>query len=282
MLSRFNKVQEALNETLFTRATGVALTRIATMYGFPRPLAISPEDWRSALRSAVFSARGTPGPIFRFLELAFQQWTRENSTFTLQGVGANSVALPLGVTSELEGRFCRINGELYRSSYREGSELFFYNVNTPLFKKALFEPGESYDCAFLPFDIVERDGIYRVLLDDGILGMPPTYLKQDASEVREGDEPFGGQLLDFTSDVEAERFGDPLGEGAFPAYLGSDDFTAALGEGFLNLLCIGIFGEVRNTHWANGLSSLYGSYKDRVIYGTTTPSPPDLVQPTRG
>jgi len=273
MLSRFNRVREALNDTLITRATDVAFSRLASFYGFPRPLAISTERWRSTLRSSVFSARGTPGAVFRFVEEAFGQWADENSTFTVQGVGPNSLALPSGLDVELEGRFCRINGELYRSTYHEGSVLYFVNVNTPMFRAADFEAGVSYEAKFLPFDIVEQGGVYEVILDGGILGYPPTFLKQDPSVT--GDA-LGGFIL------EDGALGDALGDGPFPIYLGSDDFTKALGEGFENMLCAGVIGKIKGFAWTAGAASMYGSYKDRVVYGTTAPTAPDIVTPTRG
>lgn len=283
MLSHVNRFRQALNDTLLHRAEGSAFDRLCAAYGFPRPPIIMQEHWRDACISGVFSARGTPGPIFRFLESALGQWIEECSTFTCLALSRNLLEVPLAQSDvlSLQNRFCRIGDKLYRSSVLDGRELTFISANTTMFSAADFTPLSSYTVSFLPFDLVEQGAVYKVLIDSGIIGFPPTYLKADADEVRGTDEPFGGQLLDFDSTDNAERFGDPLGDGPHPIYLGTDDFPDVLGPAFQAMLVAGVRGVIESYKHVGGVS-LYGSYRDREIYGVTSPEGPNLVEPTRG
>lgn len=283
MLTPLSKIQQALKDTLFVAAEGTAFSRICGYYGMRRPLVIRPDYWRNACRSTVFSAKGTAGPIFKFLEHSFGEWIDNNSTFTGVAVSPNVIEFD-SATPAMENRFCRINGKLYRSSALlnggvDGQLSFIYS-DTTLFSAADFTGLAEYTVAFLPFEIVEHGCEYKVLLDDGILNFPPTYLRENGEE--RGTDPLGGHILDFTSSEDTLRFADPLGDGAFPAYLGDDDFTSAFGEAFLNLLAAGVRGRIIDYKWARGVASIYGSIYTRRVYGTTSVEPPDLITPTRG
>jgi len=281
MLSAISRLKEVLHDTLLTKAQGEMLDRLTDLYGFRRPAVIRQAEWRNAVLSSVFSARGTPGPMFRFLENVFGQWVQECSTFTCTALSSNLLEVPESVegNTQLENRFCRIGDNLYRSSVLDDRELTFHAIDCALFKRADFETGDSYTVKFLPFDIVERDGEFKVLLDDGILNVPPSYLKQDASVVRASGEPFGGQILDFFSEVEAQRYGDQE-QGPFPAYLAVDDFTEALGGAFLQMLVAGVRGQILDFKHSLSDTSLYGSYRQMAESGTA--QTPVIVNPTRG
>lgn len=279
MLEPLNKITKALHDTLFTRAEGTALSRLTARYGMLRPLVIRPSNWRAACRSSVFAAKGTPGPIFKFLEHALGEWIDECSTFEALAISPNTLEIT-DAADWMCNRFVRIGDTLYRSANRSGNSLYFITAQTTLFTPAAFTTLQNYTAKFLPFDIKEINCAYEVLLDDGILEFPPTYLRENA-EAR-GDEPLGGHLMEFGSSTESERFGDPLGDGPFPAYLGTDDFTTAFGEAFINMLVAGVRGRIIDFKWVNGAASVYGSIFNRTVYGTTLPEAPDLVTPTRG
>lgn len=283
MLSHISRFREAMDDTLIHRAGGLTFDRLAAYLGFPRPGVILQDYWRGALQASVYSARGTPGPLFLFLENVFGQWIDQCSTFTCTGLSLNLLEVPadLADNMQLQNRFCRIGDKLYRSSVLDGRDLTFINVDTTLFSKADFTALRQYEVKFLPFDIVEADAVYKVLLDRGIFTLPPTYLKTDASDVRGTGEPFGGQIMDLDSTVEGERFGFPLGDGPFPIYLAQDDFTSALGAGFTAMLVAGVRGVIEPYAHAQS-TSLYGSYHQLLQYGTTDPGGPVLVEPTRG
>lgn len=279
MLSPLSKIQQVMHDTLFSRSEGLAFAKVCHLFGMDRPAVIRTESWRNACKAAIYSAKGTPGPIFRFLEHTFSEWTEQCSTFTGLTLSTNLIEFD-EVTANMENRFCRIGGKLYRSGAAlDGTQLTFVTADTTLFTAADFTSLQTVEVAFLPFDIVEHGCLYKVLLDDGILGFPPTYLREDG-EVR-GDEPLGGHILDFNSIQDALRFADPLDTGAFPAYLGDDDFTSAFGESFINMLVAGVRGQIIDFMWARAASSLYGSIYNRKVYGTVTPAAPDLVTPTR-
>lgn len=281
MLTPLNKITRVLHDTLFMRAEGDSFTLVTSLFGMRRPLVINQEQWRAACRSTIYAAKGTPGPLFKFLEHTFGEWIAVCSTFSGTALSRNVIEFDEAIPA-LQNRYVRINGKLYRSSAFESgtARLSFHLASSSLFSAPDFTSLQSYSCAFLPFDIIENNCEYRVLLDDGILELPPTYLREDG-EARE-DDPLGGHLMDYTSSVETERFGDPLGVGPFPAYLGDDDFTNVFGEAFRNLLCAGIYGRILDFKWINGAASIYGSIYNRRVYGSVSPSPPDLVTPTRG
>lgn len=283
MLSHINRIAQAANDTLLHRAEGTMFDRLCIMYGFRRPQIIKQSYWRSAVKSGVFAARGTPGVIFKFLEHAFGQWIDECSTFEMTALSSNLMEVPLAQEDncQLENRYFRIGEKLYRSAGINGRQLTFYAVDCTMFSRADFVGLQEYTAKMLPFDVKEEGGLYKVLLDDGILNVPPTYLKQDASVVRGTGEPFGGHILDFTSAVEGERFGDQV-DGPFPAYLAVDDFTSAVGEGFIQLLVAGVRGQILDIKHCAGTPSLYGSYKQLLQTGTTSPDGPTLITPTRG
>lgn len=284
MINPLNRVREAMHDTLLTRASGAMFDRLCALYGFRRPAIIRQEAWRQSCRSGVFAARGTAGPIFKFLEHAFSQWIEECSTIECLALSVNLLEVPSAFAdnSQLENRFCRIGDKLYRSSVLDGRELTFFNVDCPMFSKADFTSLDSYTVKVLPFDIIEQGGLYKVLLDDGILNVPPTYLKEDATDTRGTGEPFGGQLMDFFSAVEGERYGDPLGAGPFPAYLATDDFTDAMGNGFIQMLVAGVRGQIIDFKHSLQDPSLYGSYHQLLSSGTTSAAGPTLITPTRG
>lgn len=283
MLQPLNRIETWLRETFITHAKGDDLNRLSAHFGFRRPQYIGEENWRAAFRSAMYSARGTPGPIFRFLEEAFGEWSKDISTYNAIAESPNILSFS-GVTCSHEGRYVRINGDLYRSSTLRGdshpNDILFHSVDTMMFKKADFTPGATYTISFLPFDIEEYGCEYRILIDNGILNFPKYYIPTNVAEDRAEGMPLSGHIMDFFSEALGERYGDAI-EGPHPIYLSADDFTELFFDSLDLMLAAGIKESVIVTEWCATAPDLYGSIFNRKVYGSTTLAIPDIIQPSR-
>ena len=279
MLRALSRVEQLFRETLLHRAKGEAFLRLAARYGFTKPKYIAEESWRAAVISSAFNARGTPGVIFNFLETVFSEWIDELSTFSAVATAVNILEIQ-DADCNLESRFIRIDGELHRSAnLRPGypNELVLVPVTTSMFKGARLTPGETYTVKVLPFDIEEHSCKYRILLDAGVLQYPSSYIREDASA--RTNDPDGAHLLDFFSEVLAERFGNQE-TGAYPIYLSAEEFSSLFFDSLDLLLAAGVKEEIALTPWCDE-ASIYGSIYNRKVYGTVSPNPPPLIVPTR-
>ncbi len=280
MLQPLNRIEVMLRETYHQLAKGSSLDRISAFFGFERPQYIAEEYWRSALKSAVFSARGTPGPIFRFLEEVFGEWTDEISTYTATALSPTNMIFS-EASCVHEGRYVRINGDLYRTgAIRSGfpGELGIIPIGNTMFKAARFTPGESLTLDFLPFDIDERDCRYTIKIDAGVFQIPGAYFRSDGED-RETD-PFGMHLMDFFSDEFTERFAN-VTDGPHPIYLDAKEFGSLFFNSLNLILAAGIIEEVQLVEWCPGTSSIYGDIVHSQRFGTASPDRPAIVTPTR-
>ena len=279
MLSPISRISEAFRETLLHKAKGTAFNRLVAWYGFKKPRYIEERYWREATLHSIFSARGTPRPVFSFLEHVFGEWTDTQSTYENVLAVSSYIIDITGATCTLEGRYCRIDGEMHRISHlNSNGHLVLHAVDTMMFKGASLTAGSTYTVKVLPFDVEEYDCEYRVILDSGVLQFPRTYLREDG-EVRTTD-PYGGHIMDFFSSVFSERYGNQI-TGAYPIYLGADEFASLFFESFEMMLASGIDGKVTNQEWCPLSGSIYGSIYNRKVYGTVSPTLPAIVQPTR-
>jgi hypothetical protein len=283
MLQPLNKIETWMRETFITTAKGNDLNRISNFYGFRRPQYISEEYWRKALHSALFSARGCPGPIFAFLEAVFGEWVDEVSTYTATAMSPNIMQFS-GASCWHEHRYVRIDGDLYRSANLRGDgfpdDIVFYAVDNTLFKAASFTPGQEYTLQFLPFDVEEYGCEYRILIDNGVLNFPKYYIPLKNGEPRDPLEVEGGHILDFFSEVSEERFGNQR-TGPYPIYLSADEFGELFFDALDLMLAAGVHEKVLSVQWCPDMASLYGSIFLSKIYGTREPSIPDIIEPTR-
>jgi len=187
-------------------------------------------------------------------------------------------------TCSHEGRFVRINGDLYRTTSLRGDsfpgEIAFVNVDTTMFKKADFITNQDYTIKFLPFDIEEHGCEYKILIDNGVLNFPKYFIPQNDGQPRQAGVPPSGHIMDFFSTAFKERFGDQR-EGAYPIYLSADEFGELFFEALDLLLAAGIHESVILTQWCEGASSIYGSIFNRKVYGSVEPTKPDIIQPIR-
>lgn len=279
MLRALSRVEQLCRETLLHRAKGESFLRLVARYGFTKPKYIAEESWRAAVLASAFNARGTPGVIFRFLELVFSEWINEISTYSAVATAVNILEIS-GADCNLEGRFIRVDGELHRSGgLRAGypGELTLIPVDTSMFKGARLTPGKSYTVQVLPFDIEEHSCKYRILIDAGILQYPVSYLREDASA--RTNDPYGAHILDFFSQVIEERYGNQI-TGAYPIYLSAEEFSSLFFDSLDLLLAAGVIEQVALTPWCD-IPSIYGSIFTRKVYGTVSPNLPPLIVPTR-
>ena len=283
MLQPLNRIETWLRETYTQLAKGADLNRISKYYGFKRPQYIAEEYWRSALHSSLFSARGTPGPIFRFLEEVFGEWADEISTYQAVALSPNIMQFS-GVSCVHEERYVRINGDLYRTASLRGdgfpNDIVFHAVDTMMFKAASFTPGQEYTIKVLPFDVEEYGCEYRILIDNGVLNFPKYYIPNKDQQPRQPGVPPSGHIMDFFSSVYEERFGDTL-EGPHPIYLSADEFGELFFDAIDLMLAAGVHERVILTQWCADQSSIYGSIFNRKVYGSLEPTIPDLIQPAR-
>lgn len=258
-----NRINAARADTLIHQASGEALARLSDFYGFSWPRYIPEEDWRQALRRAVFSAKGTGGVLFDFLSAMFNQWTNVS---TISGTG-----IPGGTGIELDqdsidfadngnyvGRLAMINNKFYFSVGESAGVLSFADCRTSIFSAADFVTGQQYQIRLLPFLLEEHGGKVNIVIDGGIFVVPSTYLQQDGTVAQNEGEPPYGFIMDFFSQVQAERFGKSTGP--YPAYLATDFFEADFFGSIFKLLAAGVQLKVQNIHWYAEAISMYSAF----------------------
>jgi hypothetical protein len=283
MLQPLNRIETVLREILINHAKGADLNRLSAFYGFRRPQYIAEEYWRKALLKAVYSARGTPGPIFSFLEAVFGEWVDTISTYDAVAMSPNIIQFS-GVNTTHEGRYCRIDGKLYRTTTLRGAgypnDIVLQNMDTTLFTAANFTPSSIFKVKFLPFDVEEEGCEYRILVDNGILDFPKYYIPTNVAENRASGMPKGGHIMDFFSSDETHRRGDQV-DGPYPIYLAADEFKDLFFDAMELLLAAGVHAVIKVTTWSDEDVTVYGSIFNRRVYGSTSPSIPPLITPTR-
>lgn len=108
MLSALNNITRALRDTLITKASGGALTRLSAFYGLQRPTAIPEEDWRQALRAVVWGARGTLGCTHGFLEGVYASAVRQYQ-INIDNASPHLVSFVSGPAGESDFRCDHVN-----------------------------------------------------------------------------------------------------------------------------------------------------------------------------
>jgi len=263
-----SRIKTARNDTLLTRATGDALTRLGENYGFIRPLYIPEADFRESLICAVYASQPTLPTFFTFIVKLFNIWATYS---TISGTADSADSMELDVESlaltapaNLEQRYALIGDRVcFLSSVVEGVAQFA-PVNTAYFKKPEFVEGDSYTVKLLPFNFVEQDCTLTLIMDGGIFSVPSTFLQQDAEAQEEGEPPYGF-LMDFFSTEQGERFGGE--DGPYPAYLVSDFFESKFFALLDKMLAAGVYLRATNILWAKGELSMYNSFKDLLAGG---------------
>lgn len=279
MLRPRSRVEQVKSEILLTKATGRAFLRLASWYGFQRPAYVSETQWRKALLHVLYGARGTPQVIFAFLEAAFGEWIDQLGTFSGFATSPNVLEIS-GANANHTQRLIRVDGKLHFSTHlgNNPDEVVFASASTKQFEGASFSLGNK-EVKILPFFVQEENCKYIIYLDGSVLGVPPTYLHHMAGSRNPG-EPFGGALLDYFSSDTAERYGSQT-TGPYPTYLGTDDLTFLFFDAIKDLLVAGIISKIKLRNWAPGSDPLFGSLYNKKIFGSASPTPPAIVNPSR-
>jgi hypothetical protein len=279
MLNPISKIEKVKRETLISKAKGDAFNRLSDFYGFKKPQFISEDAWRIAIRSSVFGARGTFGTILAFLEGAFSEWI-QFATYDMQAMSPNILNNENlgGDNCAYINRFVRIDGKMYFVSGESNlGYLVLDNLGTSYWNKANLVTGQVYEVSFLPFLIEEYGCQFKITIDSSIIQAPASYLRTD-SEDREND-PYGSHVLDLGGTTSEEKFGDPLGDGAFPIYFG-DFQSAEIFFSALNLLLVaGVHESMITQKWCNEYD-IWGGLYNKKAYGTVSTEIP-IVSPSR-
>lgn len=273
-------VEQVRDEIHVHRATGSALNRLSKFYGFDRPLFIKDQYWREALRNAVYSAKGTRGVLNAFLEALFGEYTAFAS-YTFEVINANTLRWTGSNLNlcNLDNRYVNINNKRYFITHHSNNIVYLASTSTTDWRAGDLS-GDEVTLQVLPYLIEEHSGEVKLIIDNGLFIVPPTYLREDA-EARTTD-PFGGHIMDFFSDDVSERFNSPLaGEyPAYPAYLLLDIFFERFFEVINQVLSASIKLTVVSKQWCENAPSLYASFTHLFKYGSVDPQA-GAVQPLR-
>lgn len=260
MLNLTDEVNADIN---INRATGDALLRLARHYGFERPQYIPEEDFRTALRAAVYGSQPTFGTLFKFLISMFDVWA-DYSTITGEATSTQTLELStasLALTDSeknFEQRYALIDGKVCYLAVSLAGFATFANVNTSYFTKPNFTVGQTYTAKLLPFNFEEFGCKVKLILDGGIFNVASVYLQENATQNQNVGEPPYGYLMDFFSTNTEERFGRP--NGPYPAYLATDFFENDFFNSVDKMLAAGVQLRGQNVLWVNGVQSMYNSF----------------------
>jgi len=283
MLEPYSSTEKVRRETLFSTATGTAFLRISEFLGFTRPLVFEEEAWRKAMQLSFYNARGTPGVVFAFLEAAFSPWIRE-STYTGTATSSNEITISSG-SCQLDGRFARVGGDLLFVSHYTSNKLVFHDFGNTVFKAANFTISEQYEVQILPFLIREENCIYTLYLDESVLRVPATYVRDhlgDADEYVGGD--FSNLLLSniFLFDILSETLGERQNlHGDLAIYFGVENFQGLFLVVLEELLAAGIIERIIPFKWCEESPPLYNDLSAIQSTGTYNPNASFNVAPTR-
>lgn len=270
MITHISKLDDARNDTLITKATGDALNRLSSFYGFERPEYIKDENWQSALKTSVFGARGTLGILFDFLFRVFKEFS-DFTTYEMFCAATDLITYTGDVNpANLEGRFVKINGKThYLASIvnTAGNTTTFRvaNYDTSYFKALPDLVGQTFNVSILPYVVEEYGGEVRLIVDAGLFSIPSHFLKATESD----NVPAGGYILDFFSGISDVRFGDQAGRK--PIYLLDEQFNVEFFDVILNILASGIQLKGKTLLWSE-FPSIYASLTQLLRFGSADPS----------
>lgn len=282
MITQYSKLDEARNDTLITKAGGNSLTRLSRVYGFDRPLFVSEETWRSALKRAVYGSRGTLGILFDFTYYLFKEFSTV-STYSFTCNDADQLTY-VGTQNPCQfiSRLIKINGSTYFLqeilSESENNGEYTATFILPTFETTYFKKlgdsilGQTVQGEILPFIFEEYGGVVRLLVDSSLVNIPSTYLKVDANDT----SVLGGYLLDYFSLLPENR----LGEGKYPIYLLTEEFGTRFFDMIKQLLASGIQLKGETFLWCEE-DPMYATIDARTNYGSADPLVAVSPQPAR-
>lgn len=253
MLNPLSLTEQALRDTLITRAQDGALDDLSRLFGIPRVRIVEPDFWRRALRAGVYGPRGVLHTTHNVLEAMFDQWAERCYSYQVEiDPGSNlltRVEGPPGFYPIHVNRLVRVSTAagtgIYWSLGVVGDKLMLSRNPGPYwsgFDSTSVDPFDGI-VKVLPFLYAEPEIVapctVLVYLDGDIWYTPPSYMQPDGDD-RPVGEPFGCILIDpADGDPATPSRGDQI-NGPFPLYLPGDEVGGALRVTMDALLAAGI------------------------------------------
>jgi len=166
--------EQAIRDTVFTTAQGIAFDALVSMYGVPRPNWADEDDWRQAAKAVVWNVRGVLGSMFEFFYHALGK-----STVTVTLDPAKPQTLTGTWTAAHISRLFKYDGKVYWSVALSGSDLQLCPVETGWWNRADFSSlpsSMSADVELLHWTFDAGGGQVRVYTADAALETPQSYL----------------------------------------------------------------------------------------------------------
>lgn len=170
--------EQALRDTVFMTAAGVAFDVLVAMYGIPRPSWAPQEDWRLAAKEVVWNVRGVMGSMLGFLYHALPKTTIE-----VDRDPAKPQAL-IGIWTVADvSRLYRLEDKLYWSVGITAGDLMLCPVETGFWHRADFSAlpaPDTVDVEQLSWTFDAGNGMFRIYVADATIDVPPSYLGAQA------------------------------------------------------------------------------------------------------
>lgn len=261
ILSNYSQLTRARQDLNIARAEGKALTALTQHYGFERPLFLPDNYWRECLKVLAYSAKGTPGGTFSFIEKLLDIWA--DSTRFTSTLSNGEIEAPEGTSFN-----CAYNQRMVRI-YKENDEGYYQNYGVFFVKQAtattltLSDLASSYwfgidleatgniEVKVLPFFLEEtQPGLVRVLIDREIVDFPAHYFLEDASTARDGNG-YNTFFMDYFSTVSDERDSSIINPQRLGMFLGSDRVEGVFLETLEKILPAGVRAEIFAYSWCD-------------------------------
>lgn len=191
MLTPLPATEQALRDTLVSRAKGEAFDSLCRMYGLERPALIEEESWRAALRAVLYGPRGVRGNLHIFLEHALRQFNvsyqctvspanPQRLTWVSGGGAGGFTAAEVNrlwrVTYSRGSTLVRSVGPAFVGGPAVGSTLELCKFSTGYWSGIAFGDAETVTAELLPF-VWADTGAEFFLWADLESAVPPTYMQ---------------------------------------------------------------------------------------------------------
>lgn len=166
--------EQALRDTVFMDAEGIAFDALMSMYGIPRPTWATIANWRQAAKGVVWNVRGVLGSMFEFLYHALGK-----TTVSVNLDPAKPQALGGTWTAAHISRYFRSGTNLYWSVGITAGDLMLCPIETGWWHRADFSalPAPvTVNMELLNWTFDAGGGKFRVYTQDAALEVPPSYL----------------------------------------------------------------------------------------------------------
>ena len=250
LLNEHNRIDLARNDTLITRASGLSLRDLSSLYGIPWIQGdLTEPEQHHFLKNTAYTPRGTFSAFFNSIRAYFY---KHEIVLEDASVLKGSSTTTISHTSITAGYDTRII-EIINGSRKTIHKVLNASTGTMTISRAENTAQGQIDTAngviirVLPFELFEilpastleleesRPCEVIIELDSAFQNVPPTYLREDGNA--RTNDPFGGHILDlFDNDLSIPSAGNQI-NGPYPLYLdGEGDINTQLKNLFQNLL----------------------------------------------